>query len=293
MLLLKITLKSASRRLGTAHFKRGQSFTLPIDADVSKYRAQPDVWEVTTAAGVLTRQAAIDQIPKALKSAKVQAAYTGAINRIKASADAVERLSEPEGLAFLAMVKANSVHFGAHLSRLLSLPVESMVEFCSHLDECRDHWEESVRERLEDTAADLVPEPVPPPAPDPALPEIPVEPAAVLEPDPANPPQATFPEVTEPRGGSEADEGEPAPLEPAPTAPTTPEPSSELAELQQALIGFGENDTPSMAALVRLAQAAGLDVPADVRKIRKRVDMAARVSAILAESLSQPDPLGG
>lgn len=286
--LYRITLRAARRKVRGSWLTRGDSFTLPANADVRAYRSEPSVWDVAIVPGHVGAGAGASSEPaRKVKASPVSpranAAFTGLANRLTADVETVGRLSDPDLAGYHRQVQANAHELGASLARVFGGPADLWITI---LDTGADRWARELQslierldpdaQELEDAAAEL----------EDAADEL--AKAAGLAKAPTQ----------EPDVGSESPEPAQTPDEP-PAAPDAPqegadEPPAEPPGLDQfrALLGdFASGaEGVTMRLVLEAATAAGLDVPPELHRIRRRDELAQALEALID---GRPAPAAG
>lgn len=315
--LYLITLRASTRKVGTAVLHRGDSFTLPLTADVRDYKRWPRVWDVKVIQGAPSKpEPAPAPGSKARPvTGKASAAFTGLVNRLEAAGQTAERLGDGEDLAgYRAMLEDNADTVAAYLrqalggSRVIWLAMvqdpdgvakaldgvlEPAAELADELEATRGELDQAAAslegataeiERLRALLAERTGE------------------AAALEAELAA--RADAP-PSSPRGEDADDADADAKAEAGPTT-TTPKgepPSSsgpegspavtDLEAFQAGLVALQSGDEAmTMSKALDLAQAAGLEVPPSLRRIRRRDELATELATLLAAHQAPPSKAG-
>lgn len=286
--LYLITLRAAARTVGSAKLVRGQSFTLPITTDVSAYKRMPKVWDVKQIAG---HRAPVRPPPQRgpVVSARASAAWTGLVNRLEASALEVERLGDGEGLdGFQAMTRGQAHALAPRLARIFGGTVELWLGVLTDPEDASTALEllELSRQAAEaELQADELE------AAEASKPTRGIE--ADEEDDQVEAEALEL--VAEPGDVGVTEDGQEIPIPPgalvseAPELP--PEPKAALDDLRDGLVALQAGDEGmTMAKALWLAQAAGLEVPTEIARIRRRAALAAALANLLAGQAQTPSP---
>ena len=283
-----ITCRAPRRQVGSTSFTRGQSFTLPITADVAAYK-RDQAWDVKIVPGVRGKGDGGPAEPPAAVPVKAQAAFTGLVNRLAAARDDADRLT-PEELAglraqvggglrpiaeLLAQVFGGKVRFWMAVLRLAPRALEWAVD---KIEELADRDGEEEEPEPSTARADRLAATVKVPSPE----EIRAA-ARELAAEDADGPEAD-PEDLDGDGGdrgADADEADPdAEAEAQGAGPAEP-----MAALQAAVLALQEgSEGVTMARALEFARAAGLAVTPELARIRKRDSLAAAHAELIAQA---------
>jgi len=271
--LYQVTLRAAQRRIGSTVLVRGQSLTFPISADVSRFTSAPHVWDVKVVTGHRPRQ---EPTPGtrggAPVSPRASAAFTGLVNRLAEAAATAQRLEAPDVEGYRAMLRGSASDLGAYLARALAGEGAAWARLIA--DPSRLPVALELLDELEDAEAqvgadelEIDPE---------ALAALPVDRGA--EADAADPEAEA--EAERLAGGLD-------------TMTAPPPPVDHLAAFRAALVGLQEGqEGVTMRQVLELAKAAGLEVPPELHRVRRRDDLATALAQLLAAATPTPRSSG-